>query len=151
MDPSNTVEETLVLSLGNPTGITIDYLNSKLIWADQLNRSISYSNLDGLDVLDLLTTPTDQSPFQIVVTGDKLYWSTVGGAEFGVVTLYDSSTMFSLSLEGFSATSINGLTVVDENKKPGNGMLCVYVHACTCIMGNILVMHVYLLIIGWSW
>ena len=145
MDPSST-NQTIVSSLGNPTGITIDYLNSKLIWVDQLNRSISYSNLDGLDVMDLLTTPIGQSPFQIVVTGDKLYWSTAGwsgGVEFGVVTLYDSSTMFSLSLEGFSATSINGLTIVDENKKPGNGMLCVYVHACTCIMGNILVMHVY--------
>ncbi len=112
--------EDIYTSAGDPTGIAIDYLSDVLIWSDLVDNTIRSSNFNGTNVIDIITTTSDQAPFQIVVTGDKLYWTSPDSAGINRITLFNPNTLVHFSLEGYPvASSTNGITVIDENKRPG--------------------------------
>ena len=118
-----TAVETVYSPLNQGTGITIDYLTATLIWGS--NQTLHTSNLDGTNVQELLPTNDARSPFQILVTGDRLYWTSIDSDGLNVVTLSGAAEPpIFLSFEGFdNIVSSQGLTAIDENKRPDSGEL----------------------------
>ncbi len=119
LDNFSSIQTIYSSQLNEPTGITIDYLTTTLIWAS--NLTVYSSNLDGTNVQELVSTNTDQSPFQILVTGDRLYWTSSAIAGLNVMTLGDTESLTFLSFQGTSPVSSWGITAIDENKRPESG------------------------------
>ena len=71
----------------------------------------------------LVTTSDDDSPFQIHISGDELFWTTEGDQSFSVITLNDYNNSVSLDLKGFVdiIPVIYGITSIDDNKRPDSG------------------------------
>ena len=105
-----------------PSGIAIDYISQKLIWCDFSSRTIQYSNLDGSNSNVLFTTEEEKAPFQIVVAGPELYWSSPNSNNSNRITLYESNSAVSFQVAGVLSTSLYGITVEDENKVPITGI-----------------------------
>lgn len=122
-DISSTVNTFISLpSDSYPTGITIDYLNNKLIWADQSNRTIQFSTFNGSNHMTFLTTSEENRPFQLAITGNTLYWTTEGSNKFSKTTLYDSTGITSLDVFGIANNPrLYGVTTFDDNKRPDSG------------------------------
>lgn len=122
-DISSTVNTLISLpSTSYPTGITIDYLNNKLIWADQSNRIIQFSTFNGNNQITFLTTSEESRPFQLAITGSTLYWTTEGSSKFSKTTLYDSTGITSLDIFGLGNNPrLYGVTTFDDNKRPDSG------------------------------
>lgn len=59
-----------------PNGITIDYAQDRLYWADANLHKIEYSNLDGSNRLLLETALNGVlHPFSITIENEVLYWT----------------------------------------------------------------------------
>ena len=59
--------------LGLPNGITIDFNNNKLYWADAGTQNIESVNFDGTERRKIYGLAS--YPFDITVANDILYWS----------------------------------------------------------------------------
>ena len=75
MDGSNrrTIQNT---SLVWPNGLTIDYEQQRLYWADAFLDVIEYSNIDGSNRVTLETEANGlQHPYALTLFGDLLFWT----------------------------------------------------------------------------
>ncbi|XP_019854787.1 PREDICTED: uncharacterized protein LOC100641362, partial [Amphimedon queenslandica] len=134
---NNSTQEDFSVSLSSssrPTGITIDYINSRLIWGDQASSCLSMSNLNGNDITVLLNTSTETAPFQLVINGDRLYWSTEGSSLFSSVSLFRREQVNSLDLVGgFNPQPVvYGITTIDQNKRPNSGYHICLLNSLHC-------------------
>lgn len=81
LDGSNLI--SIVEGLGDPTGIALDAAASKIYWVDNFQNNISRANLDGSNVVELVSNgPGGLSPLGLAldVDGGKMYWTESGGA-----------------------------------------------------------------------
>lgn len=121
----NSSAETVSVSLSSsslPTGITIDYINGRLIWGDQGLNQLVMSDLDGNDVTVLLNTSTNTAPLHIVLNGERLYWTSEGSSLFSSVSLFHHNEVISLGLSGIGNNPVlYGIATVDQNKRPNSG------------------------------
>ena len=85
MDGSNS--RLLVSGLAGPTGITIDYVTSRLYWTNHSNHTIQSSNLQGKDIRTVtVATVSGASPWAIATLQDRIFWGTYGSSSLHSVT-----------------------------------------------------------------
>lgn len=60
-------------SLGNPTGLVIDFQRDELCWSDSILRHIQCANLNGEPTRILAITPRP-NPTAIAILGSKNFW-----------------------------------------------------------------------------
>ena len=75
MDGDPSTRQTIVRgNLGWPNGLTIDYTNKRLYWADARLKKIETSNYDGTD-RQLVASITPHHPFALATFENHLYYS----------------------------------------------------------------------------
>lgn len=67
----------------------------------------------------MLITNITKSPYQITVSGNRLYWTTLDVGGFSLMYLYDQSSLVSQLLSSSFVSTI-GITALDEQKTQGN-------------------------------
>ena len=108
MDGSNPIR--IVTALGEPCGIIIDYHSSRLYWADLGTKEIQSSNLEGGDIVTVITLQV--GPYGIALLGDKLYWGH-----------YQSNAVQSCSTSGTGLRTVHdGTTITWQFTVPAWGL-----------------------------
>ena len=80
------------------------------------------SDLNGNDITVLLNASMETAPFQLVLNGDRLYWTTEGSSLFSSVSLFRREQVNSLDLDGITPQPVvYGITTIDQNKRPNSG------------------------------
>lgn len=79
------VEVVLEQTIDQPVTVVVDQTNGHIYWTDSDRLSIQRANLDGSDVVKLVSTGPNDSPFGLAldIAGGKIYWtqqSQSGGA-----------------------------------------------------------------------
>ena len=80
MDGSSPV--TLLSSLGEPLGLTIDFSLRRLYWGEYDSNKIQTSYMDGRGIQTAVQLPSSSQPFGIALSSDRIYWGSYGDNKF---------------------------------------------------------------------
>lgn len=98
--------------LERPNGLSLDYQNQVLYWADAGLDKIESSNVDGSN-RQLITSVTSFNAFAITLFDNVIYWSDLNAdAVFSVTT---TGTSVTLLIHRFSIPT--GIEVVSEGRQ----------------------------------
>ena len=64
----------LLSDLVYPTGIVVDFKESKLFWAEYKGDVVRSCGLDGSNVRTVLQLPSGSYPWGLTILKDRLYW-----------------------------------------------------------------------------
>ena len=137
-----------------PTGIVINYLHNKLLWADQSNGTVHMSNFDGSDQV-LMFHASHKRILNLALIGDTLYWTTKNSNQYSSTSLFDTTDINSYSILGvpYYLTRLYGIATFDVNKQIGNGELfyifyqlqylhtCIYLGYHVCLLNGMSCSH----------
>ena len=105
-----------------PSGITIDFLRSQLIWGDKGSGMIVSSGMDGTEQTALVSGQGDK-PFRVGVHGNYVIWTSEGGTEYNLVDRTDGSraTLTVITKSG-ETPALYGLVVLSGTRRNSEGM-----------------------------
>ena len=69
-----TVQKMIVKDLTEPAGITVDHINSRIVWADYAGEKIRSSDLNGHDIKTLAPPLRDTNPWGVAAQDGGIYW-----------------------------------------------------------------------------
>ncbi|CAD5111663.1 DgyrCDS948 [Dimorphilus gyrociliatus] len=97
MDGSDRIFLTNLKDMGGswPNGLTIDNTNDRIYWADAHSHSIYTSDMDGKNVIPILTNhPLLTHPFSIHVFGSFVFWIDWGTSSILRANKFDGSDVY---------------------------------------------------------
>ena len=113
------------MQLGEPYGITIDYSNQRIYWADNDEDRIEYSNYFG-DGRTILVSASDGvvDPFALTIYGDLLYWTDWDeNAVYGTHKIHGTDPLGGVIevVEVYTGLLVNpnGIEAVSASRQPG--------------------------------
>ena len=65
----------IVSALNHPSGITIDFQDSRLYWTTAYSNRVQSSDMDGNDVETIVQLPKGSRPRGIGYLGGRIYWT----------------------------------------------------------------------------
>lgn len=127
------VTTTVYTSINGPAGLTIDILQERIFFVDNLlpsDSNVYSTDYDGQDVALLVENHTNLIPFQIAHADDIVYWTgnsrliqriQIGGASSTV-----SSVPVSLQTESGSDSTFYSLVAVSTLHRPPAGIYILF-------------------------
>ena len=116
MDGSNPIK-VRDTGAGFPNGITVDFENSRLYWADHVLGTLETCTLDGTDHY-VITNLRNARPAGIDIKGDYLYWGEITGNRIWSITKNFGCQTSSSALLYDEGDQIHDLKVYDGSKQP---------------------------------
>ena len=109
-----------------PNGITIDYAEDKLYWADAFLDKIEYSNLDGTN-RSLLETQQNGvfHPFSITIENELLYWTEWQSASIFATHKLNGQDILVINPSDLFFLP-NGIEAVTPNRQPQGTVVISY-------------------------
>lgn len=108
--------------LTDPGGISIDYVTQRIYWADTGSGAIGVVGLDGSGP-GRLVSALPNSPFQVAVDGDFVFWSNFDSINYNFVDRMDPGRVHTSQLQEPLSRSFTlfGMVVVNSNRRPDPG------------------------------
>ena len=118
---------TVIVStdLGEPYGITIDYANQKIYWADNDEDRIEYSDYTGGGRTQLVGASDGVvDPFGLTIYGDLLYWTDwQANAVYGTHKIHGTNPLGGVTevIQVYTGLLVNpnGIEAVSAARQPG--------------------------------